>query len=791
MPKFSIHQLNPLAISLHKPARLPPFLYFSSLPLSSNSTPDAQNELSISPQMFKSGPQFGSYKVGDATFYRLIENYATSGEFHLIHQVLDRMKRERRVLKETVCILIFKACGKAHLPGEAVKFFHRMANDFHCKQTVKSFNSVLNVIIQEGDFSYAFKFYLLVFGANKKGFQPNLLTYNLIIKTLCKLGQIDRAVDTFREMPLKNCNPDVFTYSTLMNGLCKESRVDEAVFLLDEMQAEGCLPNPVTYNVLIDALCKNGDLSRAAKLVDNMFLKGCVPNEVTYNTLIHGLCLKGKLDKALSLLEKMVSSKCVPNRVTYGTIINGLVQQRRAEDGVHILVSMEERGQKANEYIYSSLISGLFKEGKSENAVRLWKEMAEKGCKPNVVVYGAFIDGLCRDEKPDEAEDILQEMLSKGFLPNAFTYSSLMKGFFKKGDSQKAILVWKEMMSQDMRHNVVCCSVLLNGLCESGRLREALTVWKHMLGEGLKPDVVAYSSMIKGLCDVGSVDKGLKLFYEMQCQEPKSRPDVVTYNILLNALCRQDNLTRAIDLLNSMLDEGCDPDSYTCNIFLETLRERINPPQDGRLFLDELVVRGNAPKISATGAINLVQSHSMHMQTKKDSRNHRRVLQKPIWIMTLMEFRRELGVITIKKFLNLSRILTTVYLILFLWLLLVWEGDMGTASEFSIYFDCNETFVRDVPSSTTKQKVEVAKQDIENHYRSQMKSLQDRKERGQRIRKETEYTRLRRHKMGADDFELLTMIGRGAFGDKITGHVYAMKKLKKSEMLYSGLVFVK
>ncbi|XP_042478355.1 serine/threonine-protein kinase 38-like isoform X2 [Macadamia integrifolia] len=54
--------------------------------------------------------------------------------------------------------------------------------------------------------------------------------------------------------------------------------------------------------------------------------------------------------------------------------------------------------------------------------------------------------------------------------------------------------------------------------------------------------------------------------------------------------------------------------------------------------------------------------------------------------------------------------------------------------------------------------------------------------------------RLQRHKMGVDDFELLTIIGRGAFGEvrlcreKATGHVYAMKKLKKSEMLRRGQV---
>ncbi|XP_016708634.1 serine/threonine-protein kinase 38-like isoform X2 [Gossypium hirsutum] len=54
--------------------------------------------------------------------------------------------------------------------------------------------------------------------------------------------------------------------------------------------------------------------------------------------------------------------------------------------------------------------------------------------------------------------------------------------------------------------------------------------------------------------------------------------------------------------------------------------------------------------------------------------------------------------------------------------------------------------------------------------------------------------RRQRHKMGVDDFELLTMIGKGAFGEvrvcreQTTGQVYAMKKLKKSEMLRSGQV---
>ncbi|TVU21453.1 hypothetical protein EJB05_31087, partial [Eragrostis curvula] len=61
-------------------------------------------------------------------------------------------------------------------------------------------------------------------------------------------------------------------------------------------------------------------------------------------------------------------------------------------------------------------------------------------------------------------------------------------------------------------------------------------------------------------------------------------------------------------------------------------------------------------------------------------------------------------------------------------------------------------------------------------------------------RKETEYIRLKRHKICVDDFELLTIIGRGAFGEvrlcreKTSGNIFAMKKLKKSDMVVRGQV---
>jgi serine/threonine kinase 38 len=69
-----------------------------------------------------------------------------------------------------------------------------------------------------------------------------------------------------------------------------------------------------------------------------------------------------------------------------------------------------------------------------------------------------------------------------------------------------------------------------------------------------------------------------------------------------------------------------------------------------------------------------------------------------------------------------------------------------------------------------------------------------RQAREQHAKKEKEYSRLQRHVMSVDDFELLTIVGRGAFGEvrivreKSSGKLFAMKKLKKADTVKKNQV---
>ena len=114
-------------------------------------------------------------------------------------------------------------------------------------------------------------------------------------------------------------------------------------------------------------------------------------------------------------------------------------------------------------------------------------------------------------------------------------------------------------------------------------------------------------------------------------------------------------------------------------------------------------------------------------------------------------------------------------------------------------------------SGHTLDKATKTKLTLENYYNNLISQQRERRERLRRMEesfkeqgveesviverrnqhaaKETEFLRLKRSRLGPDDFEPIKVIGKGAFGEvrlvqKVdTGHVYAMKILRKADMV--------
>jgi hypothetical protein len=98
----------------------------------------------------------------------------------------------------------------------------------------------------------------------------------------------------------------------------------------------------------------------------------------------------------------------------------------------------------------------------------------------------------------------------------------------------------------------------------------------------------------------------------------------------------------------------------------------------------------------------------------------------------------------------------------------------------------------DKMSELTQQKAEVTKSILLEKY-SKQKKVKEAQMNSETT--ESGYKKLLKSRMSLDDFEIIKMIGKGAFGEvllvkkKDTGEILAMKKLNKKDMLKKKQTF--
>ncbi|MQL96915.1 hypothetical protein Taro_029593 [Colocasia esculenta] len=461
----------------------------------------------------------------------------------------------------------------------------------------------------------------------RMGLAPNDFSFGLLLKGLCRTGDICAALELLRKMATKGgccVPPNVVSYSAVINGFCKMGNTSGALDMLREMAAQGCEPNVVTYNTLIDALCRRGSVSQALKLMNEMKVVGISPDVITYNTLVNCLCKKDCTSIALQLVREMMGEEscCKPNIATYNTITNSLCENGFIKDALQLIGEVKAAGIDPDTISYDTIIKGLCRTGKTRLAIQLLKSGS---CfKPSLISYNTIFDGLCDEGSLDDALTLMKEMKDKGISPDIITYNTLVKGICRRGNASMALNVLKEMAAKGSSckpNKVTYCTILdclfkegymddglklmegmndagipsdlimyntlIDGLCRKGDTNLALEVLKKMRVKKncCKPDVVTYSIIINRLCEEGSLDGALRLIGEMDacC----IWPDVVMYTSMIKGLCRRGNSSMALELLKKMeMQDSCKPDVVTYNTVIEGLCEEGHVDDALRLFQD-------------------------------------------------------------------------------------------------------------------------------------------------------------------------------------------------------------
>ncbi|KAF7145278.1 hypothetical protein RHSIM_Rhsim04G0155600 [Rhododendron simsii] len=417
-------------------------------------------------------------------------------------------------------LIFIESYAKHDFFADATGVLDMMEKAFGLKPGSSTYNFLLNFLVDGKKFKLVESVHSMMF---TRGVEPGLLTFNILLKSLCQSHQIS-------SMP------------ALIHGYCKEGRIEEALNFAEEMLVEGFRPNQFTFDCLVRGLCKSGHVKHALELLDLMLQEGFDPDIFTYNTLIFELCKS----EAMEVLKKMISRDCSPNTVTYNTLIGnfylirGLCLTKNHNLAIELFHKMKNKGCRPNAYTYNILIDSLCLSGKLDRALGLLKDMESSGCARDVVTdkfaYSSLINGLCMSKKMEKAMELMDQMILEGLQPDVVTYGSLINGWWIVGVTENASRLLRTIETKGMALTSQTYNPLICAFFEQKRTKEAMRLFREMEEKGNPLDAVSYNTVFQGIWSGGGpIGEAVNFLVEMT--EKRIMPESSSFCMLADGLC--------------------------------------------------------------------------------------------------------------------------------------------------------------------------------------------------------------------------------------------------------------
>ncbi|CAN4117645.1 unnamed protein product [Withania somnifera] len=301
------------------------------------------------------------YKPNEAIYSIVIKNLAIGKNFDAIDTLMEKIKIGRQCrLSDEFFYNVIKIYG--HLSGRINKAMNTLFDmpSYKCWPSVKTFNFVLNLLVNNKQFDVVDKVYMRGY---ELGLEIDVCSLNIMVKGLCRCGEIDVAYKLFDEFPKQNCRPNVRTFSTIMHGLCGRGRVDEALELLQRMEEEDVEPDAIVFNTLISGLRKQGRVDEGIDMFKKVMSKGCDPNPGTYQEVLYALLDAKRFLEAKDFMAMMIDKRVNPSFESYKVIIHGLCDGKLLGDLDWVLRQMVRHGFVPRMGMWRKILGCLFPDG--------------------------------------------------------------------------------------------------------------------------------------------------------------------------------------------------------------------------------------------------------------------------------------------------------------------------------------------------------------------------------------------------------------------------------------------
>ncbi|KAI4367980.1 hypothetical protein MLD38_016600 [Melastoma candidum] len=476
---------------------------------------------------------------------------------------------------------------------------------------------------------------------NKQGMVPDEVTMGIIVQMYKKAGEFGKAENFFKKWSnggfsqdsaisentihidgVRNVHLSSQTYNTLIDTYGKAGQIEEASDMLNQMLKEGILPTTVTLNTLIHMNGNNGKLEELDELMGKMEELRCVPDTRTYNILISIYTKLGDIYKANSYFEKMKKAGLEPDVVSYRTLLRAYSTRRLVSEAEDLMREMNDRGLEFDEYTQSALLrmyidAGMLEKSWSwfmrfhlkgdmssecyaadidaygqrglvefaeraffcrekharltllefnvmikaygiannhEKACQLFDSMESQGVEPDKCSYNSLIQILSTADLPRRAMPYLKMMQEAGLVSDCIQYCALMSNFVRLDELETAEDLYKEMLRNDVPRDIVVYGVLINAFAEAGNIEKVTSYVDEAKEAGLTLNNVIYNSLIKLYTKVGHLREA-EIAYRM-LQSSETGADVYSSNCMIDLYSKRAMLEEGRSVFRDLKNRG-------------------------------------------------------------------------------------------------------------------------------------------------------------------------------------------------------------------------------------------
>jgi pentatricopeptide repeat protein len=239
---------------------------------------------------------------------------------------------------------------------------------------------------------------------------------NLMLTGYLKGGQLDKAYQIFKRMPVK----DLVSWNSMIAGAVRSSHPKDAINLFIRLVNSGLVPDGFSFSSVLSACAQAGARCYGVwvhQLMDELRVE---KNYILVSALLDMYAKCGRVDISVKIFNTVKRIHVS----TWNTMIGSLAAHGLGSDVVILFRRMEQEGVLPDGVTFVALLTACSHCGMVEEARQYFEAMTMKyDITPKVEHYGAMVDTLSRAGLLDEAYNLVRSMSVK---PDAVIWRALL-----------------------------------------------------------------------------------------------------------------------------------------------------------------------------------------------------------------------------------------------------------------------------------------------------------------------------------------------------------------------------